>query len=48
MPMSELRSVHPVETKEIASLGARLLSQMVIGGAAILIATPFIAIFMRP
>ena len=44
MPMSDMRSVHPAETKEVASLPARLLTQIVIGAAAILIITPFIAL----
>jgi hypothetical protein len=43
--MSAMRSVHPVESKEVASLPARLLTQMVIGTAAILMFTPFVILF---
>ncbi len=47
MPMSELRSVHPRETKEIASLSARLLTQIVIGATALLLFMPFVALAIR-
>jgi hypothetical protein len=43
--MSAMRSVHPAETKEVASLPARYLTQMVIGAAGILMFTPFVILF---
>jgi len=42
--MSELslRSVHPVEKKEITPLGVRLVTRMVIGSIFVTLATPFV------
>jgi hypothetical protein len=47
--MSELslRSVHPAETKEIASLSARFITSFVIAFAGILSFAPFLAYFTR-
>jgi hypothetical protein len=42
-----LRAVHPAETKEIASLSARFLTQTVIAMAAILTFVPFVVYFIQ-
>jgi hypothetical protein len=47
MPELSLRSVHPAETKEIASLSARFITSFVIVVAGILSFVPFLAYFTR-
>ena len=42
-----LRAVHPVETKEIASLSARFLTQTVIVIAGLLSFLPFVVYFIQ-
>ena len=48
--MSELtlRTVHPVETKEVASLDARYLTIFVIAAVGILSLVPFLVYFIQP
>lgn len=43
----ELRSVHPVETKEVADVGARWITRVVIGAAGILSYAPFVIYFAQ-
>jgi hypothetical protein len=47
--MSEfsLHTVHPTETKEVASLSARFITSFVIAFAGILSFAPFLAYFSR-
>jgi hypothetical protein len=42
-----LRAVHPTESREIASLSARFLTQTVIAVAAFLSFVPFAAYFIQ-
>jgi len=42
-----LRTVHPAETKEVASLSARFITSFVIAMSGILSITPFVAYFSR-
>ena len=42
-----LRTVHPVETKEVASLSARFLTTTVIVMAGILSFLPFVVYFLE-
>lgn len=41
-----LRAVHPVETREVASLSARFLTTTVIAGSGIVLFIPFVAYFV--
>ena len=41
--MTELRSVHPTETKEITPLGVWVLTRVMVGSVGILMLLPFIA-----
>jgi hypothetical protein len=41
-----LRAVHPVETREVASLSARFLTTTVIAGSSMLLFIPFVVYFV--